>query len=95
MNPLSYIHSFMDMEDNSWDDISPLLSSLANLRSVLVQCDAKFQLYQQVKTILVEYDTNITESGISKNNFRSSLTGVGRYKEFFNTVSDTIPKVLL
>ncbi|XP_068477764.1 disease resistance protein RUN1-like isoform X2 [Phaseolus vulgaris] len=93
MNPLSYIHSFMDMEDNSWDDISPLLSSLANLRSVLVQCDAKFELYEQVKTILLEYDANITESGISKNNFRSSLTGVGRYKEFFNTVSDSIPKV--
>jgi len=44
---------------------------------------------------LVEYDANNTESGISKNNFRSSLTGVGRYKEFFNTVSDSIPKVLL
>ncbi|XP_068479583.1 disease resistance protein RUN1-like isoform X2 [Phaseolus vulgaris] len=93
MNPLSYIHSFMDMEDNSWDDISPLLGSLTNLRSVLVQCDAKFELYEQVKTILVEYDANITESGISKHKFRSSLTGVGRYKEFFNTISDSIPKV--
>ncbi|ESW06182.1 hypothetical protein PHAVU_010G027100 [Phaseolus vulgaris] len=36
MNPVSYIHSFMHMEDNNWDDISPLLSSLENLRSVSV-----------------------------------------------------------
>jgi len=95
MIPLSYIHSFMDKEDNNWDDIAPLLSSLANLRSVLVQCDAKFQLSKQVKTILVENGTNITESGISKHHLKSSLTSVGRYKEFFNTVSDSIPKVLL
>jgi len=32
MNPISYNHSFcMDMEHNSWDDIAPLLSSLAIL----------------------------------------------------------------
>ena len=96
-DPLSYIHSFMDMENNSWDDIAPLLNNLANLRSVLVQCDPKFQLSKQVKTIMVEYGANITESGISKHHFRSSLTGVGRYnyKEFFNTVFDSIPEVLL
>jgi len=90
INPLSYINSFMDMEDNSWDDIAPLLKSLANLRSILVQCDSEFQLSEQVKTILAEYGGNITESGISKHDFRSSLTGVGRYKEFFNSVSDNI-----
>jgi len=95
MIPLSSIHSFMDMEDNNCDDIAPLLSSLANLRSILVQCDPKFQLSKQVKTILVEYGANITESATSKHHLRSSLTGVGRYKEFFNTVSDSIPKVLL
>jgi len=94
-NPLSYIHPFMDMEDNSWDTIGPLLSSLANLRSVLVQCDTEFQLSKQVKTILVECGANITESRISKHHLRSSLTGVGRYKEFSNTVNDIIPKVLL
>ena len=95
MNPLSYIHSFMDMEDKSVDDIVPFLNSLAKLRSVLVQCDAKFQLSKHVKTILVEYGANITESGISKHHLMSSLIGVGRYREFFNTVSDSIPKVLL
>jgi len=95
MNPLSYIHSFMDMEDNSWDYITPLLSILANLRSVLVQSDTEFQLSKQVKTILVEYGSNITGSGISKHHLRSSLTGVGRYNEFFYTVGDSIPKVLL
>jgi len=85
----------MDMKDNSCDDIAPLLSSLAHLRSVLVQCDTEFQLSEQVKAILIEYGANITESGISKHHLRSSLTGVGRYKEFFNSVSDSIPKVLL
>jgi len=95
MSPLSYIHSIMDMEYKSWDGIAPFLNSLANLRSVLVQCDAKFQLSKQVKTILVEYGANITESRISKHHLNSSLTGVGRYREFFNTVSDGIPKVLL
>jgi len=95
MNPLSYIHSFMHMEDNNWDDISPLLSSLENLRSVSVQCDAEFQLSEQVKTIVTEYGANVTESVLSKHHLRYSLTGVGRYKEFFNTVSDIIPKVLL
>ena len=68
MNPLSYINSFMHMhmKDNNWDDIAPLLNSLANLQSVLVQCDAEFQLSEQVKTMLVECGGNITESGISK-----------------------------
>ena len=95
MNPLSYIHLFMDIEDNSRDDITPLLSSLTKLRSVLVQCDTEFQLSKQVKTILVQYGANITESEISKHHLKSSLTFVGRYKEFFITVSDSIPKVLL
>jgi len=85
----------MHTEDNSWDDIAPLLSSLANLRSVLVQCDAEFQLSEQVKTILAEYGANITESVISKHHLRYFLTGVGRYKQFFNTGSSSIPKVLL
>ncbi|XP_068479329.1 disease resistance protein RUN1-like isoform X1 [Phaseolus vulgaris] len=93
MNPLSYIHPFMDMEDNSWDDIAPFLRSLANLRTVLVECDAEFHLSEQVKTTVVEYGGNNTESAISKNHLKSFLTGVGRYKEFFNTVSDNIPKV--
>ena len=93
-NPLSHIHSFMHMEDNSWDDIAPFLSSLANLRSVLVECDAEFHLSEQVKSVVVEYGGNITESAISKNHLKSFLTGVGRYKEFFNTISDIIPKVM-
>ena len=95
MNPQYYIHSFMDMEDNSWDHIAPLLSSLANLRSVFVQCDPEFEISKQLKPILVEYGMNITESRIPKHNIRSSFIGVGRYKEFFNTVSDSISKVLL
>ena len=96
MHPLSYIRSFcMDMEVNSWDDIAPLFSSLANLRSVLVQCDTEFQLSKQVEIIVVEYRVNITESDTSKPHFRSSLIGVGRCKEFFDAFSDSISQVLL
>ena len=81
--------------DNSWDDIVPLLGSLTNLRSVLVQCDTEFQLSKQVQNILVEYFSNITESGISMQQFRCSLIGVGAYHEFFNVISDNISEVLL
>ena len=95
-NSTSYINSFcMDMEDDSWDDITPLLSSLVNLRSVLVQCDTEFQLSKQLKNIPVEYFATTTESGISKQHFRSSLIGVGAYHEFFNAVSHNVSKVLL
>jgi len=96
MIPISYNHSFyMDMEDNSWNDIGPLLSSLANLRSVLVQCDTEFELSKQVKIILVEYGVITTKSGISKHHCRSSLIGFGRYNELLNTISNSIFKVFL
>ena len=95
MNPISYIHSlYMDI-DNTWDDIAPLLGSLKNLRSVLVECDTEFQLSKQVQNILVEYFANIIEPEISKQQLRWSLIGVGAYHEFFNVFSDNIPKVLL
>ncbi|XP_027907355.1 TMV resistance protein N-like [Vigna unguiculata] len=94
MNPLSYNHSFcMDMEVNSWDDITPLLRILVNLRSILVQCETEFQLSKQVQDILVEYGVNITESHTSKQHFRFSLIGVGRCKEFFDGFSDSISEV--
>ena len=95
MNSISYIDSsFMDI-DNCWDDIASLLSSLKNLRSVFVQCDTDFQLSNQVKSIVVEYFANFTESGISKQQFRSPLIGLGTYHEFFNAVTDNISEVLL
>ncbi|XP_047178514.1 disease resistance protein RUN1-like [Vigna umbellata] len=95
INSISYINlNCVDMEDNSWDDIAPLLGNLANLRTVLVQCNTEFQLSKQVKNILVDYFSNITESEISKQHFRSSLIGVGAYHEFFNAVSNNISEVL-
>jgi len=95
MNPMFYIHSIgMDI-DNIWDDIAPLLGNLANLRSVLVQCNTEFQLSKLVKNIVVEYFANVTESGISKQHLRSSLIGIGAYYELFNAVSDNISQVLL
>ncbi|XP_027908039.1 TMV resistance protein N-like isoform X2 [Vigna unguiculata] len=94
MNPLSYIHSIcMDIEDNGWNDFAPLLSTLANLRSVSVQCDTEFQLSKLVETILIEYGVNISKSEISQQHFKYSLIGVGRCKDFFNAVSDIISKV--
>ncbi|XP_014515215.2 TMV resistance protein N-like isoform X1 [Vigna radiata var. radiata] len=94
MNPISYIHFFcMDMEDNTID-IAPLLSTLANIRSVLVACDTDFQLSKQVKNILDEYFPSITESGISKQHLRCSLIGVGAYHQLFNAVNDNIYEVL-
>jgi len=95
VNRTSYIHSFcMDTKDNSWDDIAPLLSTLRNLRSVLVQCDSEFQLSKQVKNILFEDFANITESEISKFHTVSSLIGVGRYNAFFNSVNYSISEVV-
>ncbi|XP_022641630.1 TMV resistance protein N-like [Vigna radiata var. radiata] len=94
MNPISYIHSLCMDIDNNWEDIGPLLSSLENLRSVLVQCDTEFQLSEQVKNILVYYFSKFTQSEISKQNSRSSLIGVGAYLEFFNAVRDNISEVL-
>lgn len=79
--------------DNNWEDIGPLLSSLENLRSVLVQCDTKFQLHKEVKTILVEYLVNFTESRISNHHLRFSLIGVGSYNNLQNTLSDSISEV--
>ncbi|XP_052724911.1 disease resistance protein RPV1-like isoform X2 [Vigna angularis] len=88
MNPISYIHLFcMDMEDNTID-IAPLLSTLANIRRVLVACDTDFQLSKELKNILDDYFPGITESGISKQHCRCSLIGVGAYHKFFNAVKN-------
>ncbi|CAJ1949603.1 unnamed protein product [Sphenostylis stenocarpa] len=91
MNPLCDLHPFsIDMEDNSSGDLVPFLSSLANLRCVLVQCDTEFQLRKQVEAILVKHGINFTELGVSKHHLRSFLIGVGSYNEFFNILSNSI-----
>ncbi|CAJ1949623.1 unnamed protein product [Sphenostylis stenocarpa] len=95
MNHLSYIRPCcMDLDNNNWGDLKPMLSSLANLRSVLVQCDTEFQLSKQVKAILVEYGVHFTELRISNHLLRFSLIGVGCYNEFFNTLSESISEGL-
>ncbi|XP_027907357.1 TMV resistance protein N-like isoform X2 [Vigna unguiculata] len=94
MNPQSYISLYcMDMENNNWHDLAPLFGGLGNIRSVLVQCDTEFQLFKQVKTLLVEYDDNFTESRISKHQLRFSLIGVGSYNELCNTLSNSVSEV--
>ncbi|XP_052724122.1 disease resistance protein RPV1-like [Vigna angularis] len=80
----------MDMENYTWGDLAPLYRGLANLRSVLVQCNTKFQLYKEVKTILIEYLVNFTESRISSHHLRFSLIGFGSYNKLHSTLSDSI-----
>ncbi|RDX67768.1 TMV resistance protein N, partial [Mucuna pruriens] len=82
-------------------DLAPMLSSLSNLRSVLVQCGTEFQLSKQVRTILDVYGVNFTEleitsytSQISKHYLKSYLIGIGSYEEVFNTLSDCISERL-
>ncbi|XP_027906265.1 disease resistance protein RPS4B-like isoform X3 [Vigna unguiculata] len=86
MDSLSYVHSFMDKKDYIQDAIASFLRMLVNLRSVSVECDPEFELSKEVKTVLVEYCPNITESRISKHHLRSSFISVGRYNDFLNTV---------
>jgi len=74
-------------------DLPPLHNCLANIPSILVQCDAEFQLSKQVKTILVEYGVNFTESRLSNRGLRFSFIGVGRYNEFFSTLRDSVSEV--
>ena len=94
MNPQSYISLLcMDMENNNLSDLVPLYRSLANLRSILIECNTDYQLSEQVKAILVEYGVNFTESRISNHPLRFSLIGVGSYNEFFNTLNDSISEV--
>ncbi|ESW06194.1 hypothetical protein PHAVU_010G027900 [Phaseolus vulgaris] len=95
LNPQSFVSPFcMDMENNNWRDLAPFHSSLANLRSILVQGDTEFQLSNEVKTIVVEYGVNVTESRISKHHLRFSLIGVGSYNEFLNTLSNSVSEGL-
>ena len=94
LNTQSFVSPFcVDMENNNWCDLAPLYSGLANLRSVLVQCDTEFQLSKQMKTILVEYSVNFTESRISQHQLRFSLTAVGCYNEFLNILCDSVSEV--
>ena len=95
MDSLSYVHSFMDnKKDYIQDAIASFLRMLVNLRSVSVECDPEFELSKEVKTVLVEYCPNITESRISKHHLRSSFISVGRYNDFLNTVSKGLYVVL-
>ncbi|BAT97009.1 hypothetical protein LR48_Vigan11g146200 [Vigna angularis] len=95
VNPQSYISPYcMDMKNNNERDLAPLLSVLANIRTVLVQCDAEVQLSKQVKKILVECSVNFTESRISKRHLRFSLNCVGSYNDFFNTLNNSVSEGL-
>jgi len=94
LSPQSFVSPFcVDLENNNWRDLAPLYSGLTNLRSVLVQCDTEFQLSKQIQTILLEYGVNFTESKISKHHLRFSLTGIGCYNEFLNTLRDSVFEV--
>ena len=102
MNPILYISPFpgtscslvsMNTQNNTLGELVPMLRRLPDLRSVLVQCETEFQLSKHVQTIMVEDVVNFTELGISRHHLRSSLIGVGSYKEFFDILSDRISEV--
>ncbi|XP_022633874.1 TMV resistance protein N-like [Vigna radiata var. radiata] len=93
MNSRSYIRPLcIDMENDNLRDLAPLLSCLANIRSILVQCDTQSQLSKQLNTIFVEDGVNFTES--TNHSLRFSLIGVGSCNEFLNTVRDSVSKGL-
>ncbi|CAJ1949595.1 unnamed protein product [Sphenostylis stenocarpa] len=108
MNPLSYIQPFcstssylvsMDMQSYNLGDLAPMLSSLSNLRSVLVQCDTESQVSKQVRRILDDnYGVNFTPfettSQTSNHYFKSYLIGIGSYQEVFSILSDSISEGL-
>ncbi|KAL5134091.1 TMV resistance protein N [Glycine soja] len=72
---------------NDLGDLPPMLSSISNLRSFLVQCDTEFQLHKQVKAMHIVYGVNYTELENSKNYLRSDFIGIDRY-QVFNTLTD-------
>lgn len=106
MNPISYICSFPGklsslnsaiMQDNDLGDLAPMLSNLSNLRSVMVQCHTKFQLSEQLETILSDvYGVNYTKiemtSQISKYSSKYYLNGIGNC-EVLDTLSNSISEV--
>ncbi|XP_052724519.1 disease resistance protein RUN1 isoform X2 [Vigna angularis] len=106
MNPLSYVHPFcstssnlvsMDMQSYSLGDLEQMLSSLSNLRSVLVQCDTESQVSMQVRSLLgnsVNFTQVEISSQISNHYFRSYLIGIGSYQEVFNNLSASISEGL-
>lgn len=102
INPLSRIRSFsgtssslvsMHLQNNDLGDLAPMLSSISNLRSFLVQCDTEFQLDKQVKAMHIVYGVNYTELENSKNYLRSDFIGIDRYQVFNTLTDDSISEV--
>lgn len=87
--------------NDSWDNLSPMLSSLSELRSVWVQFETEFQLSKELRTILDDINgVNFTElqitsyeHQISNHSLRSYLIGMGNYQRVFNTLNNSISKV--
>ncbi|KAK7350580.1 hypothetical protein VNO77_09356 [Canavalia gladiata] len=110
MNPISHIHtawgmsSFlvsMDVHNYDLDDLSPMLNSLSKVRSILLQCNTKFELSEELRRILNDgaHGVNFTESEsytskISNHSLRSHLIGIGSYQEVFNILSKSISEEL-
>nr|KYP54068.1 TMV resistance protein N [Cajanus cajan] len=104
MNPLSRIHSIpgtsslgpMDMQNNDLGDLALLFSNLSNQRSVLMQCDTKFQLSKQLGTILDFTKSELTSytSQVLKHSLESYLIGIGSYAQGLNSLSRSISEGL-
>lgn len=92
----------MDIHHNNLGDMLPMLVRLSKLRSILVQCDSKFQLTQKLSKVMddlcqvkfTELERTSYESQISENAMESYLIGMGRYDQVINMLSKSISEVL-
>ncbi|KAG4940748.1 hypothetical protein JHK82_044423 [Glycine max] len=92
----------MDIHHNNLGDMLPMLVRLSKLRSILVQCDSKFQLTQKLSKVMddlcqvkfTELERTSYESQISENAMESYLIGMGRYDQVINMLSKSISEGL-
>ncbi|KAL2330861.1 hypothetical protein Fmac_018442 [Flemingia macrophylla] len=104
MNRLSGIHPFngsssslvpVDMQNNDLGDLAQLFGNLSNQRSVLMQCDTKFQLSKQLEIILdfTKSETSYTSQYL-KHSLESYLISIGSHAQLLNTLSKGISEGL-
>ncbi|XP_047175592.1 disease resistance protein RUN1-like [Vigna umbellata] len=101
-NPLYHMRPFrgispslasMNVEHNDLVDLAPVLRSILNLRTVLVQCVTEYPILQQVTAILEEVRcvTWTTSTQLSNHPFSPYLIQIGGYQEeVFNTLRKSI-----
>ncbi|KAK7350576.1 hypothetical protein VNO77_09350 [Canavalia gladiata] len=107
MNSVHYIHQFQSMlssavsvnvQNNNWSDVSPMLRGLSKLRSLWVQCRSNFQLTQDLQRILAEvYDASFTEletRSYMSDSLKSLMIGIGSYHRVLDFLSNSLSQGL-